>query len=771
MMSVSKRLRAISRAVFLGTVFLVPVLVLPWTTDIFETNKQAVLMLGMGVSASCLMISLLLDKHPLARPSSIFLVPAVVFVASLLSAVSSVAPMTSWIGQGAQEYASVLSLAGLLPTCFLAVIFTRTPNERRDVLLAIFSSSALASLVFIPIFLGLKTGLFSNLIGAPHAFGVYLLVASTLACGLWLTAYVPVELWAQRWLRASTAITFFVTLVVMLALDSTTIWALAIISCLSLFIVALVHADKFQNTLRFVPSMTIFILALIFLILPTSFPSPFLQEVSPNAVTTWGVIRGAWQEGSMTLGSGPGTFALVYPKYADQAINDSEFWDLIFDRGNAYITTQLATVGLLGVLAWLVFVGGLLILGVKKLTAVGDDWKDVVPVLAAWLVMVVAMCVYSQNLTLATIFWLLSGTLLGLLVPRNHVSSHHQARARLATVFVTVCVLVAFTTMLLLTVPRYLAEIAFVKAVKMNTEADSAASLDEVIRLLDKASTANPWNDTYTRNLAGALLRRLSVLSSDEAADSEYVQSLIMTLLEVSDRATSLSPANVLNWEVRGLMYRELLPVLPEAAGPSIDAFKKAVALAPVNPKYRVQLARSYLAEADSALPLLSSDDADVASQAEAVQVTAFEQAEAQLIAAVDLKGDYAPAHYYLALLRQRQGNLAEAVRGLMFVRDQAPQDVGVGLQLGLLYLRQGKNDLAQAEFERVLELAPAYADAHWYLSVVFEQQDDLPRAIIEVEQVLATNPDNVTVQSRLNRLKAGQTSDIIPDPVSLPSP
>jgi Tfp pilus assembly protein PilF len=107
----------------------------------------------------------------------------------------------------------------------------------------------------------------------------------------------------------------------------------------------------------------------------------------------------------------------------------------------------------------------------------------------------------------------------------------------------------------------------------------------------------------------------------------------------------------------------------------------------------------------------------------------------------------------------------------LELVRSQAPEDVGVGLQLGLLYLRQGKNELAQAELQRVLEFAPAYADAHWYLSVVFEQEGSLPNAITEVEKVLETNPDNVAVKTRLERLKAGQVSETIPEPISLTTP
>jgi predicted TPR repeat methyltransferase len=69
-------------------------------------------------------------------------------------------------------------------------------------------------------------------------------------------------------------------------------------------------------------------------------------------------------------------------------------------------------------------------------------------------------------------------------------------------------------------------------------------------------------------------------------------------------------------------------------------------------------------------------------------------------------------------------------------------------------------------ELQRVIELAPEYANAHWYLSVVYEQQGNIPAAIREVETVLTLNPDDVTVQARVDRLRSGQATNGIPEPI-----
>jgi len=769
--SAASTLLAISQWLFLGVIFLVPVIALPWTTDAFETNKQAVFVTGITLSAASYMVSMLLDRRSMSLPGILTIVPFLLLIATCLSAAFSLAPMTSWIGQGAQEYVSVLSLVGFVTLFLLAKEFGRDSRMVRNLLISLFMSSALVSLALVPIFLGDGSGVFTNLIGAPHACAIYLLGMSILACGLWLAGFKLESRGWQRLLTLTAVITFAACLMVLLAVDSPVLWVLALVGSGTLFGIALLHADKFQDPLRFTPSMLIFVLSIIFFILPTRFPSPFLQEVSPSLQTTWNVINGAWNEGSIVLGTGPGTFSLMYSKYTSLSVNESDFWELVFDRGNSFVTTQLATIGILGVFTWLFFAILLLVLAMKKIAATEAGWREVLPVFVAWFLMVVGTFVYAQNITLAMQFWVFSGTLAGLLVPRFENAGSNLARARLATVLATVVVLVCAITTIFVTAPRYSAEVAFAKAVKINASTDTAQEVDEMIRLLDKAASTNPWNDTYYRNLAGAVLRRISLLSSDEASNDEYVQSLITTAIAAATKATDVSPANVMNWDVRGMVYRELLPVVPDAAQPSVDAYEKAIELSPVNPRYRVEVARAYLSIADAQTPFLQNEDKDVVAQAEAAKDMSIAKAEEHLTTAIALKGDYALAHYYLALLKQRQGELAEAVRGLEFVVAQAPTDVGVGLQLGLLYLRQGKNELAQAELQRVIELVPAYANAHWYLSVVFEQVGDLKSAIAEVEKVLMTNPDNVTVQTRLERLQVGQTSDVIPDPISLIAP
>ena len=760
---------SVSKGLFLAVVGLVPLTIIPLTTDPLEPSKQLVLVLGTALAAVSYLASLALGKHALYRPSVLSLALGVLLLVTSLSAKVSLMPAISWLGQGGQEYASVLSLIAFIVFFWLGQALDREPKFRFGLSLTLLSSSAVIGLWELLAFFGAAAGPFSHGVGTPHATAIYLVALTTFILGLCLNGSHFPHAWQSRLFQVASFVIVTMTLLMLLVLDSTVLWGLALVGSGSLLGIAVWQAEALKGSIRLAPAMLLTVLGLVFIFLHSPFHSPFPQEISPNLRTTLGVVTGAWNEGSVVLGTGPGTFQLVYPKYAPLDVNKTDFWELGFDRGNSAVTTALATVGVGGVLAWLLFVILLGTLALRKLRNVESDWQNLVPVLLAWLVLVVAAFAYPQNLSLATLFWLFSGLLASRCALTQTVEREATAQTRLVTLLVTVLALVGLVISLVVLAPRYRAEVAFTKAVKFNARTESVADLDRVIQLLDQAAAGNLENDVYSRNLAGALLRRLAILSADELADDAYVQSLIMTTIATATKATEISPANVLNWEVQGLVYRELLSVVPNAAGPAIEAYERVVELAPVNPRYRVEAAKAYMSWADAQTPLKQNDDLGVANDAELIQSQALAKAEEHLTIAIALKPDYAAGHYYLALLRQRQGDLAEAVRGLELVRSQAPEDIGVGLQLGLLYLRQGKNQLAQAELERILVLAPAYANAHWYLSVIFEQSGDLKNAIAEVEKVLETNPEGVTVKTRLDRLKAGETSEVIPEPISEP--
>jgi tetratricopeptide (TPR) repeat protein len=83
---------------------------------------------------------------------------------------------------------------------------------------------------------------------------------------------------------------------------------------------------------------------------------------------------------------------------------------------------------------------------------------------------------------------------------------------------------------------------------------------------------------------------------------------------------------------------------------------------------------------------------------------------------ALELKGDYAPAHYGLGVVGQLDGNAEAATR----------------------------------EYAEALRLDPGFADAGYNLGVMLEDQRNLGAAIRQFRQVIALHPDSWPALSRL---------------------
>lgn len=749
-------LKSVSVWLLLATIFLLPVTALPWTLDPFEINKQLILVVGVLLSTACLLAAQLTGKNSLARPSVFTFVPLVFLGVTIVSAALSLSPATSWLGLGSQEYVSVLSLLAGLGLFALVRVHVDSPRRRYQLVAATLAAAALVGWLTIPSFFGINLRLLNNLVGLPHALGLYLLIMSLLGLGVTLFESRP-----PKSIVSLTVLTALSTLAILLAIDSVLLWCLTMAGVVTVFAIAFRHAEEFVSPMRFAPHVGMFVIAAIFVFLPTRFPSPFLQEVSPSLATTWGIVQGSWNDSSVAFGTGPGTFALDYAKYVSIDVNQTEFWDVTFDRGHDYFTTLLATQGLTGALAWLFFVIVLVTLSVRKIFVAEDGWQISAGIFTAWSVLMLSMFVYTPNLTLMIVFWWLSAMLASTVIQTNG-AKFSSAQSRFGSLLMGVIVLIVGVVGVLIFNFRFGAELALAKATKL----DQGSANDELIRLLDHAAATNHWDDVYSRNLAVALLNKLGSLSAVDMGSDEYVQSLIQASISAANQAAEIAPNNPLAWEVKGLVYRELMGAVPDGAQPALQAYARSVELSPVNPRYRVELARTHLALAAALAPLTAGPDKLAADQARAARDEAMLKAEAELQIAIALKPDYAASRYFMALLQEKQGKLAEAIKGLESVRVAAPGDVGVGLELAQLYLRQGKNDLAEAELQRILVIAPDYANAHWYLSVVFEQKGDLVNAIVEVEKVLAANPENTLAQTRLDRLKAGETSEIIPEPV-----
>jgi tetratricopeptide (TPR) repeat protein len=783
----STHLLSASRGLLLVLMFLMPLFFLPVTLEPLELNKQTLLLILTCAAALCWLGSMILERRIQIRRGWSNVLPWLLVLAFVLSASYSIAPYLSWVGAHRQEYTSVLTIMAVAILFFLLANLMGARQQHRQVHLTLLLSTSLAALLALletvgfPVVSQFVPSLILNTIGTLTSFAAWLVVLSTFFLGSFLAHHKDDSLLHDGRLghieMVLTIVVSLATLFFLILIDDAGIWTLFSLSLAALFVFVVFRAKDFPHRARLVWPLVLLITSLLFwFVLPGISSISIPIEVTPNTASSQIVAEQTLQTYSSSWGSGPGTYQYDYSQFHDVSLNETDFWNTRFDRASSFVLTLVPTIGVFGMTLLGLFVLGLFVRAIIQVLKPKnkDEWLESFVHLSAWISLVLSAFFVSWNMTLVVSFGVFSGLLASQVMRTSWTKSFSKAQGAALLLCATAVVFaLVFLVGIFVTTQRYAAEMAFARAIEIDRE---GGELQQVVSLLDRASTLNTYHDTYYRNLGEALLLRVDeelegVSSVDTLTDesSQYLQSLTAAAVNASAQATSLSPHNVLNWLSRGFVYRELAPVLGDAVGFAVVSFEKAVELEPLNPANWTQLGIANLASAEQARALTLSSDTNIAAQAMTQLTQLLNRAQGSFERAIELKANYAPAHFQLAVTYERQGRLDDAIGKMESVWQYNQLDVGVSFQLGMLYLQRndvGDAQRAQAALEHTIKLAPDNANAHWFLASMYEAQGDLARAVAEIEAVLDLSPGNEIVQARLERLLTGQISTEVPEAI-----
>ncbi|HBR80726.1 MAG: hypothetical protein UX09_C0049G0002 [Candidatus Uhrbacteria bacterium GW2011_GWE2_45_35] len=745
------------------TIFLLPLFFLPWTLEPLEVGKQTLLFLIIAVSLIILLISFF-KKNTLVFKKNFVSQILVLFLALLaVSAALSGSHFLSWIGFSKQEYTSFASLL------FLALFFWFISSQTREAsffpraIISALSGATLAGLIgilavsnfYLP-FSFAQTQVF-NTVGTLNSLGVFLIIATILANSFFL-------LWHDKKKLVSALIVFLsiITFGFLVLLNYWLLWVILLVGLGALLLMVFLRAHELHHTKKYLISMFMAVGAIIFLFIPLRLIS-VPAEVSPNTAASLEIAKQSMTGKSFWFGTGPGTYVFDYAKFRPLEVNQTDFWNTRFDRGSSELLTMLPTKGFLPTAVLIFFALTLTITLAKKYFQHQEKQWQAFILIPAWLSSLFAFTVYPANFTLVFTFFFLAGLIFSL-SDGGHlikINLSKTPRIKIISSVATAFCIVAMVTVIFLLGQRFVAEYAFAKAVRLDR---LGGNVQEITQLIDRAASLNRYNDSYYRNLAQILLVEVqdeisAIGSSEPTADqSKYLQALVAASINSAKRAVELEPRNITNWLELGLVYRSFIPILDQSGGFAIAAFQTAISLEPANPTNYVELGKVFLS---------------IAAVNEENQAKNFVLADQNFEKAIELKNDYAPAHYQLALSYEQQGRLDDAIGKMENIVNYNSQDIGAGFELGVLYLRRGlSHDLDAAEniLTQVVTLLPSYSNAHWYLGYVYEQKHDYEAAIAEIEKVLELNPDNEIVKIHLESLKDGLPAPVkdpvAPDPI-----
>jgi len=732
----------ISKIAIYLLVFLLPLFFLPWTADVLDFNKQALLLVLVFISLFCWLSKSLIEGK-LHLNFSFFNLPVIIYLLILaIGTFFSLSPYGSFWGRPLNVAPSFLTIIGFILFYFL-IINNFKKDEILSLLLIFIISSSLVTIYgglqifgkFILPFDFSKAATF-NPLGTVNALGVLVAGILVLTSSLILISRGLMKLLFSLFGLAGLSMLFLINFWVA--------WIMLLIGTAVILIFGINRREIFQVHWLILP-MVLLIVSLFFGVLKISIPvlpaTPL--EVSPSQIVTFNIAIQTLKDRipiSLLFGSGPSTFVFDYSKFKPSVINQTAFWGVRFVSGASEILDRLATTGILGLISFLGILGVFFFQAFKwliKKTKTASPWVLGLGIFSSWLAITVGLFLYPFNLSLGFLFWFLTACFIVLIGTRVKTFTLESfSMSTIGASFLFILLLILGIGLLFSGGRRYIAEIRYLQGIRAFQRGDNQKAMDY---LLSAVSHTGGRQDNYWRDLSQVYLFRVNeeLLRKDISQEEigRIVTPLIGHAVNSAKSATDVVSKNVANWTVRGFVYRNLINLINGAEEWAIISYQEAFKLEPTNPFIYTELGNVYLAKDN------------------------INEAREQFQKSLDLKPDYAPAHFQIAMIDIREGRTKEAIEKLEEMKQVAPFDQGLVFQLGVIYYNDNQFDKAKREFEKAVSLDPNYSNARYFLGIIYDREKNKDLAIEQFERIAQLNPENEEVKKILANLKEGRAA------------
>jgi len=761
-------LERIASLCILALAFLLPAFFVPAISFPFQFSKAILLSILVLVVFALWIVARLKDGEFIIPNSPIFAGLGAVVGLFVLSGFASGSPVSSFIGQGFEVGTTFSVLVASLLAFLIAILF-RTKEQIFGSYLAFLASFFLLALfhllrlIFGPDFLsaGILTETVSNTIGKWNDLGVFFGVSA-------LLSLVTIEfLSLNRLFKSLIYLALLVSLFFLAIVNFPTVWFV-----LGLFsLIFLVYLISFSpagpqtgkdesageagagapRPLRRipVPSLLVLLVSVIFIMAGNTIGGEINKalkisqiEARPSWSATFDVARQTLIEDPL-LGAGPNEFVGEWLKYKPDAISGTIFWNTDFSYGVGLIPTFLATTGILGVMAWIVFFLLFLYSGFKAILSSFADTLSQYLITSSFLVALflwIFSVFYIPSLTIFALTFLFTGLFVAALTAERmssviSVSFVKDPRSGFISVLLLILLLIGSVTLGYALVQKYVASILFQRGViSFNTE----GNVDKAETLIARAAAMSP-SDIHYRFLTELSLMRMNTLlqnSKETAADSVRTefQRLLGGALGNARQAVALNPHGYENFLSLGRVYEAVVPLKMDGAYESAKAsYDQALTLNPKSPAILLTLARLEVAKGDKA------------------------KARERIAATLARKNNYTEAIFLLSQIEVQEGNIKGAIASVEAAAAIAPDDSSIFFQLGLLRFNDKDYAGAAGALERATTLNPTYANAKYFLGLSYEKLERKADAVKQFTDLATTNPDNKEISLILSNLKAGR--------------
>jgi tetratricopeptide (TPR) repeat protein len=446
------------------------------------------------------------------------------------------------------------------------------------------------------------------------------------------------------------------------------------------------------------------------------------------------------------FGSGLGTFSQDFSLYRPVEFNQNRFWALRFDKAHSEISEQLATTGLVGVLAWLILLWvffGLLIKNTGDRKNEEDildqeDFENIknqenisIALVASAFTIFIGTIFYHQNAILWFSLWLFIALGMHLFVGSRKlriINFSLEENSERVNVFkgISLAAILVLVVSFSIMGKFYYADVFYKKGIIHQ-------DFEQAIENCQKAVDLNPYRFTYRVVLAKAHLQKATSEAKKERSEQndEIIKQEVFMAIDEAKKAVELSPKSVITKETLAMIYRDIVGIAQGADEWALRSFEEALALEPLNPVLATETGRAYA--------VLEND----------------EKAVEYFRKAIFFKENYLDPYLHLALIYEKQEKINLAIQELEKVaQPESLANLEILYQLGRFNYNQDNTDEAIKYFKKVLDIFPNHSNSLYSLGMVYQKQDWDNQALKMFERVLQLNPGNEDVKAKIREFE-----------------
>ena len=757
----SHRLVQISRGALIVMVALLPFFFIPSTPALLYSGKVFMTLMFLLIAVAVGGLAILRRGTMSISFPPLLLAWWVVVLTAFISAILSPTLLTSLIGNAIEvQTVGFLLLLGCLMT--MSLTFADGKKSLMYLFAGVIGGAVILSIFHLvrimvgpeSLTLGVLTSSTATLIGGWNDLGIFLALAIVMI----LVSLIQLPLPKRMVMAIGVAV--LPILMILTVINFFALWIILGLTSLMVLVYSLVR-DRFSDSGTASSSLVITLVsALIFIAAVvnvlgggslsrsvSSMTGIEYVEVRPSTTATLEVMRDVFQDNAFT-GIGPNRFVDAWRLHKDVSINETIFWNTDFTAGSGYIPTWFITTGILGVLAWFIFLATFVYSGfIMLMRGQTSDrfWYYIgsVSYLAGAFLWGMAI-IYVPGPVILILAAVSTGVMLvanRALLPKEKKIINFLGNPRTGFVLIA-------SVMVLIIVSVSVGYGAVRQFVALNTYVHATDNLptdDTQIEVLTSrlASAYGLYqSDVFARDIAAyqlAYLSYLLTLPEPSEEDRQRFQVAITNAVQAANEAVQKNPTEARNWALSGDIYSALAVIKIEGASDRAkQSYDEARARDPQNPYYDMQLAvAAFRAE----------NRAEARSYAEA---------------ALKLKSNYTDALFLISQIDIADGDIKKAITTTQALIALEANNPGRYYQLGVLFAADNNREGAMAAYTRAIELNPSYANARYLRALEYLEGGNTVLAISELRLVEELNPDNVAVKDVIAKIEAGDIEGVL---------